>query len=964
MTSSDTVVRESARESDDPAAPASRMSSRLHRFLTALVVLGILSYALIGVGAPLLGLNVFAATDLLGPVSPYYSAGLAETVPQTTFLNDTVDAALPNTALFAEALANGQLASWNPYIGGGVILGSGPNYALLNPVTWPYFVMSASLAPGYVKLVEILVAVGGCFLFLRRIGLGRAAALLGGLAFSSSAFMVAWTNWPQTRVAAFIPALFWGLELLVQERRVRDAALVCLTVAAMLFGGFPAVTGYALMLGGIYLLVRVWAEYRGQWRRMVAILAGASAALGAAAGLAAIQLLPFVSAMSGALVRGRRQSPADHLEPQSLITTIAPWAMGSTGRARPPFWYLPTNFVESLSYVGAAALVLVVVAVATPWAARAALPRGVWSFLVGTTAVSVVVLYVGGPALAVLQKVPVLFSHNFVGRARSVFGFVLAVLVAVGFELLLRHRERIVGALTRRQRLWAIAVWAAVALGGLAVFLGARRSAGLTDIGRPDPVNRVAHLDREVLVGMAFLLAALGCVAVLWWLGRRSAGRYGRIARVGALALLPVLVTVQALTLVVPYWPRADHKTFYPVTDVHRYLMDNLGPQRFASNGAMYAGADSIHHLRALSGHAYYDAKFAELLETMPGTQFGQLPTLLYPPRHGNVADSAVLDRLAVRYYVAPQWSPVYGRETPAVDDGSTLTLASGRPVTVRMPVAGPVRGVGLVPTVAFDRKDVTARVDVRLLDASGTEVARAFRLERKMVAGQPFTIPIAGEGIAPDTPLTAEFTVRAKTPLVVRAQAGKPAVTAITPIDDGVRLVHAGSAAIWQRLHALDRVRWASGTVLEPDSARRLRLLSAGPLDADTVVLDQPGPAASGAAAQVRIVEDGLDEIEVAVDAAGAGYLVVGDAIQRDWVATVDGKPAPLVSADHGVAAVAVPPGRHTVRLRYEMPYRNAGAWITGVTAAGLLGLVVVERWRGRSAAGRSRRRVEPVED
>ncbi|HEV2087691.1 MAG TPA: hypothetical protein VGR21_05215, partial [Cryptosporangiaceae bacterium] len=393
-------------------------------------------------------------------------------------------------------------------------------------------------------------------------------------------------------------------------------------------------------------------------------------------------------------------------------------------------------------------------------------------------------------------------------------------------------------------------------------------------------------------------------------------------------------------------------------TDVHRYLLDNLGQQRFASNGAMYAGADSIHRLRALSGHAYYDARFAELLETMPGRQFGDPPSLMYPPRHANVADSAVLDRLAVRYYVAPPWSRVYGRETPAVDDGSTLTLVSGRPVSVRIPVAGPVRGVGLVPTVAFDPKDVTARVDVRLLDGRGTEVARAFRLERKMVAGTPFVIPIAAEGVAPNASLTAEFTVRSRSPLVVRAQGGRPAVTAVTPVDDGMRLVHAGSAAIWERLHAMDRVRWASATVVEPDSARRLRLLSTGPLDADTVVLDQPGPAASGADAGVRLVEDGLDQIEATVDAAGPGYLVVGDAVQRQWVATLDGRPTPLVSADHGVAAVAVPRGRHTVRLHYEMPYRNAGAWITGATVLGMIGLVGAEWWRRRPVAARRPRR------
>ena len=52
--------------------------------------------------------------------------------------------------------------------------------------------------------------IGGMVLFLRRLKLSRPAAWLGWLVFASSAFMVVWTNWPQTRTAALIPALFWG----------------------------------------------------------------------------------------------------------------------------------------------------------------------------------------------------------------------------------------------------------------------------------------------------------------------------------------------------------------------------------------------------------------------------------------------------------------------------------------------------------------------------------------------------------------------------------------------------------------------------------------------------------------------------------------------------------------------------------------------------------------------------------
>jgi len=61
-----------------------------------------------------------------------------------------------------------------------------------------------------------------------------------------------WTNWPQTRVAALIPALFWTVERLIQRRRPGDVALVAVVIGSMLFGGFPAVTGWALYFAGIY----------------------------------------------------------------------------------------------------------------------------------------------------------------------------------------------------------------------------------------------------------------------------------------------------------------------------------------------------------------------------------------------------------------------------------------------------------------------------------------------------------------------------------------------------------------------------------------------------------------------------------------------------------------------------------------------------------------------------------------
>ncbi|MGH8571714.1 MAG: hypothetical protein ACREX8_03945, partial [Gammaproteobacteria bacterium] len=177
---------------------------------------------------------------------------------------------------------------------------------------------------------------------------------------------------------------------------------------------------------------------------------------------------------------------------------------------------------------------------------------------------------------------------------------------------------------------------------------------------------------------------------------------------------------------------------------------------------------------------------------------------------------------------------------------------------------------------------------------------------------------------------------------------------SAVGGADDGLRVGYAGSAVVYQRLTALPRIRWAADPVVEPEPGRRLDRLSAGDLTADQVLLDAPGPGADGAPARVSVVTDALDEIVVEVAAAGAGYLVVADALQTGWAVTVDGAPADLVPADHAVVAVAVPAGEHRVRLHYAGPQHGAGAGVTGLAAIALFGLVGAEwRWARRMRRG-----------
>ncbi|MGN9906839.1 hypothetical protein ACTMTJ_04705 [Phytohabitans sp. LJ34] len=937
----------------DPAAPAPERAPARRRWrpdlITTVGVLAFVLFTLGTVGSPLWGGKVLAGTDELGLRSPYAETGFAGVQVQNTFMDDTTNAVIPDTLLFSGQLKDGHIAAWNPYVVGGVPLGAIPTLGLANPLTLPYYLLPDSLAPGYVKLLETAFCGIMMFLFLRRLRLGRPAAVLGGLVFASSAFMIMWTNWPHTRTAAFIPAVFWAAERFVQERRVRDAAFISLAVGGMLAGGFPAVTAFTLFTAAPYLLVRALAEYPGQVKRIVGVVAGAAAGLVGALALVAFQLLPFSATMSRVLIAGRDQQPDEHLSIASLITTLAPWALGTVKAGDPPGWYLPVNLVESMSYIGSAGLVLIVVSVAAPWVARGFLPRGTWTFLVATLGVWAAVLYTAaGSGLA--HHLPV-FSSNFVGRARSVVWLLIAALAAVGLEIILRRRRE-ASAVEGRRRLrlgYAAGVWAAFGVAGVLIFREARHAAYVAPADSAVRVERLRQVNDEVLTGLAFLTLATLAVALVWWSGGRGEPVWARV-RVGAAATLPVLAAVQALTLTVPYLPRVDKDTYFPVTATHRYLLDHLGHERFAGTSrAMMLGADAKLQLRALSGHQFVNLRFSELVQGIPTRQFAS-PTWLDLPALPDVATSPVLDRLGVRYFVASPAAVVFGERSPVVEGGGGTPVALGS-APVRLTTEGGLRAVTVTPVGPLPPRTPAAAIDMVLKDASGKEVGRSHRLASGLADGKPFDFPVAAEGVAAGTALTAEFTTSGLGgPLNAATDGdGTLRVGTVTARDDGLRLVESTPAVIYERLKAAPRIRWASEAIVEPDGNARINREASGTLRPDQVVLDTPGPAADGAPADLRIDEDGTDSIEVSVSAKGAGYLVIADAIQGSFKATVDGKPADLVPADHGLAAVAVPSGDHVVRVEYAAPYDNLGGWVSMLMVIALIVVAVAGRVRDR---------------
>jgi hypothetical protein len=919
-------------------------------------VLGWTSFAVfvvVALGPALLPGNSLFASDIVTNSAPWRpsteTAPLVETT-QNPWLGDTVDAVNPQIMLVADGLREGALYQWDPYTSGGTMLAATPNSAAFSPISLPWLLFPGPYAPVAVKLLELAAIAVGMALLLRRWGLAPAVAPVAATVYASSGFLIAWTNWPQTRVAALIPLLFWAVDRAVVERRARDALAVALVLASMFFGGFPAVTAYALYAVVVYAVLRAVTlprERRSVPRSALWSITGIVGGVG----LAAWQLVPFaLQSLNVIDFEVREQTTARHLRFSALATALFPDIMGRVDGA---WWRGTDNLVERLSYVGVAALVLALVALVMRNRGRAGAPRGVVAYAAVGTLVCVVLIYVGGAPLGLVQQLPV-FSNNYIGRLRVIFGFFVALLAAAGLSALLARGGRSPGTLgapvdDAAPEALPVSTWRDRAgrardVAVVLLVVGTAVAAVVAALGEVADSDAAASLARfSLVVGAGIAVLAVLAVLVLALLR-------GRGVRLAALATVLALVTVPGAALARQWWPVTPAEDFYPDTAVHDFLADNLGENRFLSYlGSMVPGSSAVYELRAVNGHGFHTQQWKDLLvavdpDVMVSATYSTLTSLT-----DESLTSPVLDQLSVKYVVAAPGSPVVG--TPEESDGEESMSVGAAAIGE---VTGTVRSV----MVDIQENAGASAVELALVGEDGTVLGTS---ERSADVGRVvFTFPdIEVDGTA-TVRLTSEGGADAS--VVVRATdaaEGRAALTLMRPSGDGIHLVFTDGADVYERDTVLDRVRWAGTAVLEQDGAARVGLLASGELDPGTVLLQDADLTLtqSTATAQVEVERDDPGAITVQVDAAEDGWLVVGDSwAGGGWWATVDGVSTRTVVADHALGAVAVPAGEHTVELTYRAPGLRLGIAVS-VTTVLVIVLVlavppVVRRVRRRPAA------------
>ncbi|WP_285041560.1 hypothetical protein [Plantibacter sp. LMC-P-059a] len=945
--------------------------------VAALRVLGIVAWAsliafvVLSIGLPLIGVGTFMGTDILFRFAPWASAGGSTEVGTNAMIGDTIDSGVPQMWTIVEAARHGFFAEWLPYQAGGSELGGLPNSGLYSPISFGWWFLPVAVAPGFTKLVEMIVVTLGCSLFLRRLGVPHQAWPIASVVFLASGFMISWTNWPQTRVAAFIPLLFWALDRAAVRRRLLDIVPLGLVLAGMLLGGFPAIVGYALYAGAAYVLARAIVVHRRFWK---VITAGLVSAAGVVLGflLSAWTLLPFaLNAVAVLDFSGRRQGPENHLSIDDLLSAFVPSLVGEVSSG--DTWG-NSSPVERLSYVGAAAVVLAVVALLLQ--RRRGGRRDMSLFLAVALILSGVLVYLGGPVLGTAQQLPI-FDSNRIGRLRVMLGFFVAILAGVGFGRLLERGDTApVSPPTTSRRPLGRWLWGLATLGS-GIAAATLLAVALQRAVVSAPERFTALLETQVLWTVVLLAVAAALVVIV------LATRRGGI-RIVALCFVPLLVAAPAVLVADTWWPKSDTASVYPDTPTTRFLQQHLGESRYASvDHAMLTGTNSMYRVRSLGGHTFQTVEWKSLLlrldtESLASATYS---TLNYPSLVSSI-ESPILDRLAVKYVVMEPNLPVPGRyeDTPASEEAVPIGDGEIAVSTVR---TGPVRSLSFPMLEPVLGAEGGTTLEVTLVDPVTEQVLASTSTWYRTIEGQR-SVAIDGSGIAPDASWRAEISIDHGQGRIA-ADALEPEAAAVSlnrPMEDGLTVAHTGDATVVERATALDRVRWASDGLVERDPSRRVSLMEDPVLPSTTVLLEDPDDligvdptattadsaptTASDADVEVRDQGWDLNRTVVDVDADDAGWVVFADSLRRPgWSVTVDGVASPLVDAEQAGAAVRVEAGEHRVELAYRTPGLDQGITATrvgvGLSVLIVIGTLVI-RWGRRARTTAATDEPEPA--
>ena len=495
-------------------------------------------------------------------------------LPSNSELGDNPDQLQPFLRYTKERLPD--IPLWNPHIAGGRPFLANAQSAVFSPFSLPAYVLPFWTALTWIGALKLWVAGFGMFLLGRALGMRVGGALLAGVVYAFSLWMVTWLSYPHMSVWTWIPWMLLLTDWLIRRPDLLSGAALSAVVGVQFLGGHPESSFHAVLAMIAFLVMRLVQERRsgaspaaGAGRTLLAF----SAATAGGVALAALVLLPFGELLlNSADLHARQGISIDHAP---LLRQFA------LGIALPDYWGRATAtpirpfLLDRALYAGALPLMLTATAVVMR-------PRFERICVAAFGALWLAVLLGVPPFLQIVTRLPV-FSSGHNGRLAVLYVLSLALLAGWGLDDLAEG-----GWWRRRRRLVIALSAAAVVLPALFVFAAGRTTVSAFghafrvawEFADPPGVGLNPNGGRECVSPCSPARDVIRLASVIVWLTLAGAGlllvwfRLGRRVRAAPFVVLAVaLVCADLFRAGVGYNPAIDRKyASQPATGAIRYL--------------------------------------------------------------------------------------------------------------------------------------------------------------------------------------------------------------------------------------------------------------------------------------------------------------------------------------------------------------------------------------------------------
>lgn len=684
--------------------------------------------------------------DNLFQFAPYRAAAedLGVARPHIPLYSDLILQNYPWWQFIRQSLSSDQLPLWNPYLFSGTpFLAKGQHMALY-PLSILFHIIPLERAYGVFLLIHLGLAACTAAFLARTAGISRFGALLSGMIYALSGFMLARAVFPMIiAAAAWLPLLPAMAERIIRRSpcRGRPAMLCWILLGGLGLGmqalvGHPEILIYSLLTLTFYSIWRCLAVRAGQPASSAAsgsrrVLPGLAMMVGLGLLIGAVQLLPQYLVLQDNF-RGQAADFHQVLDwawpRQQAITLLVPNYFGNPARYEyanlftglteamsSPIGWGEKNFVEGAAYVGILPLLLALAGLRrrpSPAAGGRQPERTPSPLLFFVLTVLAFCFVFGTPLYSLIHILPGMDQVHSPFRWAMVSTLGISMLAGYGIDRLRLHPAPAI-AMAR-----CCAAGGALLLTGLLLvriffehlepLVGAilHHSGGNASQFK----NPQAFFSYEAPWFLLLALLLAGSGFALQAVGRASEKRHADGRSLFWQPLVVLVIAADLLLFARQLYPKADPALLHHEPHIIKRMQEDRTLWRFTTfdpenRKILPANAGWLHSIQDIRGYdSVFSTGYVEYMQTID-TQDELLFNRIAPLRNPTALDSPLLDLLNVKYLLADQPVPNPAYRLEAAAEGLLLYRNTRvLPRAFSLPLAATVAAVD--PFAAMRRYD------------------------------------------------------------------------------------------------------------------------------------------------------------------------------------------------------------------------------------------------------------------